>query len=283
MKNAVSLYTSSSNPLLCGQVRNTWPFVRPRGSADWLLIYTLGGSGLHRHERGEYRTVAGDITLYAPDAYHDYKVDPITGEWIKLYAHFQARHEWIPWLNWPETFPGFMLLKLTDETLRKQLRQRFLDMIRLCSGPQLRCQVFAMNALEEILLWCDSVNPLQAAFQIDLRIRNAMDFLSTHLNEPFSEIRLSKAAKLSPSQLRRLFRQETGFSPRDFLELERLNRAKILLSMTRQTIAEISLEIGFENPFYFSLRFKKHTGQSPRAFRGASALRTSEPTAKRRL
>jgi AraC-like DNA-binding protein len=40
-----------------------------------------------------------------------------------------------------------------------------------------------------------------------------------------------------------------------------------LLTLSRQTIAEIADELGFANPFYFTLRFKKQTGQSPRAFR----------------
>jgi AraC-like DNA-binding protein len=46
-----------------------------------------------------------------------------------------------------------------------------------------------------------------------------------------------------------------------------LRRAGELLALSRQTIAEIADEVGFANPFYFTLRFKKHTGESPRAFR----------------
>ena len=37
--------------------------------------------------------------------------------------------------------------------------------------------------------------------------------------------------------------------------------------MSSQTISEIALELGFQNPFYFTLRFKKQAGESPRAFR----------------
>jgi YesN/AraC family two-component response regulator len=33
------------------------------------------------------------------------------------------------------------------------------------------------------------------------------------------------------------------------------------------SIKEIAAEVGYENPFYFSLRFKKQTGTSPRDYR----------------
>jgi AraC family transcriptional regulator of arabinose operon len=143
-------------------------------------------------------------------------------------------------------------------------------MVRLNAGSRIRHLDFANNALEETLLWLDSVNPRLASSQTDPRVRQAMDCLSTHLAEPFSEARISRAAGLSASRLRHLFLRETGLSPRRFLEIQRLRRAEELLVFTRQTITEIAHELGFENPFYFTLRFKKYRGESPRSFRQRS-------------
>ena len=81
-------------------------------------------------------------------------------------------------------------------------------------------------------------------------------------------------AGLSPSRLRHLFRSQTGCSPRNFLEEQRMRRARELLLLSRQTIAEIAYATGFDNPFYFTLRFKKHTGESPRDFRGRISLKS---------
>jgi AraC family transcriptional regulator of arabinose operon len=124
-----------------------------------------------------------------------------------------------------------------------------------------------MNALEEVILWCDSINPARSEPQIDPRVRTAMDYLARHCHEPFSEGTLGREAGLSGSRLRHLFRSQTGLSPRAFQEEKRMDRARLLLAQSNQSIAEISWELGFENPFYFSLRFKKHSGQSPREFR----------------
>jgi AraC-like DNA-binding protein len=49
--------------------------------------------------------------------------------------------------------------------------------------------------------------------------------------------------------------------------LQRINRARQLLELTAMSIKEIAAEVGYENPFYFSLRFKKQTGTSPRDYR----------------
>ena len=78
---------------------------------------------------------------------------------------------------------------------------------------------------------------------------------------------MSGRAGLSPSRLRHLFGEQMGVSPRQFQEDQRLRRARDLLALSRHTIGEIALEVGFSNPFYFTLRFKKQTGESPRAFR----------------
>ena len=163
-------------------------------------------------------------------------INPESKKWDVLFAHFLPKSDWLPLLNWPEKSPGFMLLSITESRLQRRLVLRFRDMIRLASASQARSQALGQNCLEEILLWCDSINPRLAASQPDPRIRRAIDFLSGHTNEPFSEERLARAAGLSASRLRYLFRLQTGTSPRRFQEEQRLRRARELLAMSRQTI-----------------------------------------------
>ncbi len=47
----------------------------------------------------------------------------------------------------------------------------------------------------------------------------------------------------------------------------RIERAARALRMTSATIAEVAVDCGYPAPFYFSRVFKRHTGQSPAAFR----------------
>ena len=184
-----------------------------------------------------------------------------------LWAHFLPRTEWVSWLAWPEIVEGLMHLKLQDATLRRRVVLRLREMIRWETVSRAQGQVLGQNALEEVLIWCDSVNPRRTESSLDPRVGKAMDFLTTHSSAPFSEIDLTRAAGLSASRLRNLFKAETGSSPRRFQELQRLRKARDLLSQSRHTIAQIAIELGFNNPFYFTLRFKKETGENPRAYR----------------
>ncbi len=241
--------------------------VRPAGSKDWLLIYTLGGSGLYQFPGGTFHSRPHHVTLYRPGFFQDYQIDPKAGKWDLLFAHFSPKPEWLSWLGWPELSPGLMSLSVKDAALRRRMAARLRDMVRLHASARARNEAFAQNALEEVLLWCDSVNPRQLSEQMDSRVGKALDFLTTHLTEPFSEEKLARNAGVSASRLRHLFRRQVGNSPRQFQEGQRLQRARNLLALSRQTIGEIATELGFASPFYFTLRFKKQTGESPRAYR----------------
>jgi AraC family transcriptional regulator of arabinose operon len=52
-----------------------------------------------------------------------------------------------------------------------------------------------------------------------------------------------------------------------YVEARRIERATQLLRVTSLSVKQIAEQVGFESPFYFSLRFKKATGISPSAYR----------------
>ena len=56
-------------------------------------------------------------------------------------------------------------------------------------------------------------------------------------------------------------------TPQQFLEQQRLDRARQLLELSGRSIGDIAADVGFDNPFYFTLRFKRLTGLSPRDYR----------------
>jgi len=53
-----------------------------------------------------------------------------------------------------------------------------------------------------------------------------------------------------------------------YLERVRLDRARRLLDSTALPVLRVAASVGFEDAFYFSRRFKRDTGSSPRAWRG---------------
>ena len=68
---------------------------------------------------------------------------------------------------------------------------------------------------------------------------------------------------LSKVQLYRKVKAMTGKTPAELLKEMRLQRAYTLLMQTDKTVAEVSAEVGFALPGYFSSCFKKQYGVLP--------------------
>ena len=92
---------------------------------------------------------------------------------------------------------------------------------------------------------------------------------SCHRKLVLSEV--AERAGLSYIQFLRRFKAYTNMSPSHYLSLLRLQKAKALLSDDIMLIKDIAAVCGFENEYYFSNFFKKHTGLSPSSFRISNA------------
>jgi AraC-like DNA-binding protein len=102
---------------------------------------------------------------------------------------------------------------------------------------------------------------LQKAFDI---INNNMSDTSFGL-ESFAEL-----LGISRSVLHRKISSLTGESPGELIRGIRLKRAAHLIENNFGNILEISLEVGFSNPAYFSEAFKKQFGLSPTQYQQKS-------------
>ena len=79
--------------------------------------------------------------------------------------------------------------------------------------------------------------------------------------------KLAKAAGLSVRQLNRILLDYYGMSFKKKLVRTKMNKAAALLKSSNESIKSISLEVGIEDPAYFSRVFKKYWGVSPSHFR----------------
>jgi len=239
---------------------------RPHGSGDWILIFNEGGRSYFRSGGVEFIAKTGDAILIRPGTPHEYGLDESHGYWKNTWTHFLPRPDCLDWLHWPELASGLMHLHLAG-AMRGRVRAELYSMDAAAHGTHRRQEEFAVNALERALLLCDSRNPLHAESHRDERIRKAMHLLCEHPEERFTVHSLAARCGLSRSRFAELFREQAGLPPLVFLETQRLRRARELIEHTTLNFAEISWQCGFSSPFYFSLRFKKHFGISPRGYR----------------
>lgn len=239
---------------------------RPKGTKDWLLIYTERGSCLVRFPGGEFHASPGDIILYQPGTSQDYGQHDRRGRWKQVWVHWVPRNEVREWLSWPELSPGLRYLRLSRELRRTVLKELSLANSVLRTNTP-RGEFLAANAVERALLFCSRANPWEDHPRRHPRIQQAADDLARNMGERQRLETIARRFGFSRSHFALLFRRQMGQSPGQYLEAQRLVQVRHLLAYTNQTLTQIADHVGFSSPFYLSLRFKKHFGHGPRVFR----------------
>ncbi|WP_342046479.1 helix-turn-helix transcriptional regulator [Bacillus sp. OTU530] len=95
-------------------------------------------------------------------------------------------------------------------------------------------------------------------------------FLLFIRNNYETDIQISELADslaIDRTYLHRLFKQELGMSPKDYLTEVRIRKAKELLTNTDYPINTIAQSVGYEDPQQFSKVFKQNTNLTPSSFR----------------
>lgn len=97
--------------------------------------------------------------------------------------------------------------------------------------------------------------------------RKAKEVMMENLDCGIQISSVAKECSLSRSHFSRAFKNATGHSPRDWLQLARLTRAKELLEQTDFSISQVGLECGFADQSHFSRMFSRKFNMTPRKWR----------------
>jgi signal transduction histidine kinase/DNA-binding LacI/PurR family transcriptional regulator/AraC-like DNA-binding protein len=119
-----------------------------------------------------------------------------------------------------------------------------------------------LAALHRTLFGTEQLPPHTSAL-----VKQAVAYVHQHYARPFSRWELAGALGVSEDYLSRIFRQEMGLSPWQYLNRYRILQAKELLLHTSEDMRIVARQVGFTDPAYFSRVFHRITGSSPTAYR----------------
>jgi len=90
---------------------------------------------------------------------------------------------------------------------------------------------------------------------------------------PWTLDELAAALHVSPGHLSRLCRTQLGHPPIELVAMLRSEAAAVLLLRGDHGVAEVGRAVGYDDPAYFSRRFRRFHGMSPRRYQQSFATR----------
>jgi len=176
-----------------------------------------------------------------------------------------CRMAWVEFAIMPVvgSLPAVQIPRLSPEKTRGMRK-----IIQLASSDLERDRLLAEMELKHLLAWivCQgsrTQTPSPSAVVGDVALTRAIDFLRDHLKDAEVLSRLPRASGMSPHRLRARFRQTVGMSPSRYIEMMRMQRARFLLMASDKSIKQIAGLVGFDDPLYFSRRYRRFWSRSP--------------------
>ncbi len=245
------------------------------------IVYIVTGSQTYCMNGREY-TVTGNQVFLTPA----YQVHGTGGTMHGRYEHYWVRLE-IP------TQEGFLML---DGETGAMLQQRLMELPSPVISPVrnlkgLMDQCFDLLCREEPLLraegcallvqfLCEILRTHAKGDGVSKEISSALQYIHTHVEEEISLEELAAISGLSLSRFKSRFRQEVQSTPREYINVKKIQRAKELLTGTEIAVTEMAFMLSFSSSSYFSAMFRKLVGCTPTAYRQRKAwnLVQHEPT-----
>lgn len=81
---------------------------------------------------------------------------------------------------------------------------------------------------------------------------------------------MAREVKLETSIFSKKFKEESGISPKEWMDKKRLSKARFMLQFEGKNIQEVAYELDFGSPSWFIKRFKDYYGMTPKQFQKMS-------------
>jgi AraC-like DNA-binding protein len=246
---------------------------REEGAPEHIFALCMGGNGWFRVGDHEEILSANEAMLLPRNVNHVYGAsdsDPWTLHWV----HFVG------------SSGDYFMRQLPKDTYKlpvdseavQQMSQLFRESYgAFASAFVLERMIYASQALHHLLaILFFNNHAFSPALQNNLRsIDTTLAFLQQNIHMALTLAEMAEHAQMSKSHFSRLFREQTGYSPIDYFIHLKMQHACMLLT-TSIHIREIAMQLGYDDPYYFSHSFKKVVGLSPAKYRNRPHRTTPE-------
>ncbi|HEX2946836.1 MAG TPA: AraC family transcriptional regulator [Clostridia bacterium] len=243
------------------------------------MVYIVSGACSYWINDVQYRVNKGDMLVFNPGVNHGKTVKP--GEEItELHLGFdniQVEGLTKNKLISTESCPVVNLQEYEQEFL-KCCSDIYAEQENDSPGCELMLKIQVMRLIVLFLKSTrsnpvPSKNPLVSfdSNEKSVIVSTLITFLNENYTKPVSLDTISKSIYLSPTYISKVFKEETGETPINYLIKLRLSKARELLLEGGHSIKSVARSVGYEDVYYFSKLFKKYNSVSPSSLRKPEA------------
>ena len=237
------------------------------------FTYILTGKGKYIVEGNVYEVGAGDVIICNPGVKHQNIVVNPKEPTVEFFAGFTDFH----FKNMPANSivlkDGGYVLHTSSDT-KREISKHCYDMIAENSTNYVGKYFMLKAHLMQILLLmfreiAEISGPEQQrcnfeSYNKKYAVKKIINYLNENYENKISLDQIAHNMYLSPVYISKIFKEETGESPINYLIKIRLDKAKdILLNSESGSIKSIANRVGYEDVYHFSKLFKKYYGISP--------------------
>lgn len=157
-----------------------------------------------------------------------------------------------------------------------QMTELLVDASHSASAFRAQEMLSLTQAILSVLANIASEKNAQRSAPSENRLAQLRHLLTKHVPDGWTARDYAQALSLSTGHLSRLCRDATGQGLTAFIEQFIMDEASRLLAFTQLPISQVGYRVGFEDPSYFSKRFRKARQISPSDYR-AQFLSPAQP------
>jgi AraC family transcriptional regulator of arabinose operon len=238
---------------------------RKKGLKENFLFYCVDGAGFYKIKDKTYKVNANEFFFLPQNVEHAYGSnldDPWTIYWIHFggdgLTAFNSMH--IIEKHFEPTY-----IKSNDQIFA--LFDKMYKTLEL--GYSYENLLFVNMCLSQFISYFIHNSKHFASKSIETNdcVDKAILYMQENIQKNISLQQLSSVYNYSPSRFSALFKQKTGYAPIDYFIQMKMQRASQKLDLSNDSVKAIAIEMGFDDPYYFTRRFTKIIGVSPTKYR----------------
>lgn len=242
---------------------------RTEGCNEQILVYCCKGKGYYKLDGIRHEVRAQQFfTIPAKHAHEigSSKNNPWTIYWIHFKGNKAAYIE--SRLHGTHEITECERSRIND---RINLFDEILNVMEYCNdNASIEYANMCLNQLLASLMFVETYreakNPTNKK-KDSVFLNRTLHYMKENLNNKVTISDMAQALNYSESYFYRLFMKETNQAPMTYFMNMKIDYACSLLQQSEMRIYQVAMKVGFDDCYYFSRFFKKHTGYSPSQYR----------------